>query len=508
MLLIYTKLMLRKTIATQSPLTKTVSADTGLASDRADSGASSLLDRDTAKDELDQKKWNWKLDLVLLVGGTVIFFGIILLKSRTVAIFFSSPVLISYTFFVTLFQLSRIVSALLYKNSYEQAVTGYASSQHQSTHTKTKTGAQATQAPYFPFVTIVIPCMNEERGIQQTLRKSFEADYPRALLEVIVINDGSTDTTLEKILEVKREFPELVVVDWKENRGKRHGMAEGFRRAQGEIVIQLDSDSYIEPGDIHKFVEPFRNPEIGALSAHTDPSNRDYNWITKMQAAYYFLSFRILKAAESTYYTVFCCSGCASAYRRSVVVPILDAFLKETFLGKPITWGDDRALTNWVIRLGYQTLYCSNIQAYTEVPTTLKQFIKQQVRWKKGWFVNSLFASKFIVTARPFVAFTYFFPLTFVTLLTPFMATRAFLYTPFVSGVGATLYYAAGVFLVAFLFVVFYRFFAPDNRYWPYVFLWAVINMLLLSYLLIFALLTIQNRGWGTRGGSPKPVTI
>jgi hypothetical protein len=123
-------------------------------------------------------------------------------------------------------------------------------------------------------------------------------------------------------------------------------MAEGFRRARGEIIIQLDSDSYIVPGTFRKIIEPFRNSRVGAVCAHADPANPDENTLTRMQAAYYFFSFRLLKAAESTFLRVFCCSGCSSAYRRDIVLPILDQWLGEKFLGLPTTWGDDRALTN------------------------------------------------------------------------------------------------------------------------------------------------------------------
>jgi hyaluronan synthase len=180
--------------------------------------------------------------------------------------------------------------------------------------------------------------------------------------------------------------------------------------------------------------------------------------------------------------------------------------MKEKFLGLPVTWGDDRSITNQVIMQGYRTLYTNKVQAYTIVPTHFKQFIKQQIRWKKGWFVNSIKASKFMVKREPFVAFTYFFPLIAVTILTPFMAARAFIYTPIVKGSSATLYYVLGVLSVTFLIMIVYRFFARTNRYWPYLFFWSIINMVLLSYLLLDALATIQDRGWNTRApATPNP---
>jgi hyaluronan synthase len=351
---------------------------------------------------------------------------------------------------------------------------------------------------YEPTVTFVIPCKNEEKSIAKTISKSFDADYPENKIEVIVINDGSTDGTINVLNQLKNDYKNLTVVDWKVNRGKRHGMAEGFRLAKGEIIVQLDSDSYIDPSTFRNLVRPFQNPEIGAVCAHADPENADENLLTKMQAAYYFVSFRILKAAESTFLTVFCCSGCSSAYRKSIILPILDVWLNEKFLGLPITWGDDRALTNRVLKMNYQTIYTDKVQAYTICPNNIRTFLKQQVRWKKGWFVNSLFVSRFIYKRHPFVALTYFFPLIFVTLATPFMATKALIYNPIFAHT-SPLFYIIGVFLVACIMVIYYRSVSRENKYWPYVFVWSAINMVVLSFILFYALATIQNRKWGTR---------
>ena len=92
----------------------------------------------------------------------------------------------------------------------------------------------------------------------------------------------------------------------------------------GEVVVQLDSDSYIEPGTIQKLVDYFKNPQVGAVCAHTYVENADQNILTRMQTAHYFVAFRVLKAAESAFSLIFCCSGCSSAYRKSVVLPVID----------------------------------------------------------------------------------------------------------------------------------------------------------------------------------------
>ncbi len=385
-----------------------------------------------------------------------------------------------YWVLVTSFELSRLVAA--------------------SFHVRTSDAcyARAEAAPYEPTVTFVIPCMNEEAAIAISVVNSLAAEYPEDKVEVIVVDDGSTDGTPAVLADLRRRNPRLQVVTFPRNLGKRHAMAEGFRRARGEIIVQLDSDSYIEPAGLRALVAPFANEQIGAVCAHADPANADANVLTRMQAAYYFLSFRILKAAESTFLAVFCCSGCSSAYRKEIVLPVLDRWLDESFLGKPVTWGDDRALTNWVLRAGYRTIYTDRAQAYTICPDNVRQLLKQQVRWKKGWLVNSIFATPFVVRQYPFVAATYFLPLIVLTLLTPFMAVRGLVWLPLVEH-RLPVFYLVGVFGIALMVAIYYRRVERSNRYWPYVFLWSGLNLIILSFVLFYAIATLQNRTWGTR---------
>jgi hyaluronan synthase len=422
--------------------------------------------------------------IILIVLAIITLMVIVYLKSRSSVALTGDPWLFVYTVGITTFQLSRLGSALLYERANRHLLAAHADT----------LGAER----YEPTITFVIPCKNEEGAIARTVSKCFEADYPKEKTEVVVINDGSTDGTPQILTDLQKRFPQLEVVDWEVNRGKRQAMAEGIRRAHGEIIIQLDSDSYIAPDSVRRLIEPFSHAEIGAVCSHASPVNADQNWLTKMQAAYYFVSFRILKAAESTYFAVLCCSGCCSAYRRSVIAPILGQWLNEKFLGRPVTWGEDRALTNWVLRLGYRTIFAQTVPAFTICPDTLTKFLKQQTRWKKGWLVNSLFASRFIMKRDPFVAVTYFFPLFFISFITPFFAVRAFLINPVMFGV-LPLYYVLGVFLMSGLMTIFYRWFSRENTYWPFVFVWSAINMVLLSFILFYAVATIQNRKWETR---------
>ncbi|RJQ36402.1 glycosyltransferase family 2 protein [Candidatus Parcubacteria bacterium] len=420
----------------------------------------------------------------ILVLTATILVGIILVKAKTATDFFTHPVFYGYTIFITTFQLSRVGAAMLYRRANARVI-------------------EPDDRRYEPTVSIVIPCKNEEGAIVRTVLQSLGAQYPKDKLEVIVINDGSTDGTAHMLAELKRVLGErdrrrLVIVHWKQNRGKRHAMAEGFRRARGEIVVQLDSDSYIIPRTFRNLIAPFQHEDIGAVCAHADPHNADHNILTRMQAAYYFMSFRILKAAESSLFTVLCCSGCSSAYRKNAVMPILDDWLNERFLGLPVTWGDDRALTSWVLKRNYRTVYTDRARAYTIVPERFRQLVRQQIRWKKSWIINSLFTLRFMYRTQPFFTVTYFIPLLVITIATPFVAVRALYFSPLAYGI-LPLFYFLGIILMTSLVVLYYRILAPENRYWPYLYLWGALNTFFFSFLILYALLRIRDRGWGTR---------
>ncbi len=433
--------------------------------------------------------WKWK-DFVyksgIIFSAAALIFLIILLKSKTTGDFQTEPLLFFYAIFVTTFALSRIISAMLYESSFASLLNEEIST------------SELYPGDYEPTVAFVIPCKNEERDIGDAVFKCYQIDYPREKVEVIVVNDGSTDRTMLIVRELKKFYPSLRVIDWPKNQGKRWGMAAGFEASHAEIIIQLDSDSSVDPATFRELIAPFRNPRVAAVCAEGVPKNADKNIITRMQAAYYFMSFKILKAAESTYDSVFCCSGCCSAYRKSAVMPVLYQWLGERFLGLPVTWGDDRALTSRLLKAGGKTVFSSRALAYTVVPESLKKLLIQQLRWKKSWIVNFFFTGRFIYKKQPFMAFFYYFPLVFISFLTPFMAFRALIYTPLTKGT-LPLHYVAGIFLLTAVMVIYYRYIDRKNKYWPYLFLWSLLTMFVLSFVIVWAAIRIQDRGWGTR---------
>ena len=153
---------------------------------------------------------SYRAFLVLLGIATLLL--IILLKSKPAGEYLTNPIIFLYTIFVTSFELSRLVSAMLYKSV--------------DTHldSTTKKNLAYANEQYEPTVSFVIPCKDEGASIERTIDKCFEAHYPEYKLEVIVIDDGSTDNTYEVLKKCQLKYPKLQIIHWDKNRGKRHGM--------------------------------------------------------------------------------------------------------------------------------------------------------------------------------------------------------------------------------------------------------------------------------------------
>src|SRR3989338_4209176 len=311
---------------------------------------------------------------------------------------------------------------------------------------------------YEPSIAFVVPAKNEEAHIAETIRRFAEVEYPREKIEVIVINDGSTDRTLEEMRivaeEIKYSVRRIEVVDFKTNRGKRYGMAEGVKRAEHDIIIFIDSDSFIEPSAVRHLVKYFADRTVGAVSGHTDVWNRDTNLLTQMQAVRYYISFKVYKAAESIFGTVTCCPGCCSAYRRSYVMAFVDEWLHQKFLGVECTYGDDRSLTNFMIRK-YHAVYSAEAKAHTVVPDVFGKYVRQQQRWKRSWVRESFLASSFMWKKNPIAAVS-FYSYIFLSFSAPIIFAHALFWLPLVDH-RWPIAYLLGLFLVLLLHGLYYK---------------------------------------------------
>ncbi len=138
-----------------------------------------------------------------------------------------------------------------------------------------------------PTVSIIITAFNEEDAIYRTVECCYAIDYPQSLFDVIVVDDGSSDGTIAEIERAQQVWPSLKLVAFERNKGKREAMAAGARLAQGEILVYVDSDSFLRSDGVRKIVQGFSDPRVAAVAGHTEVANVTINSLTKMQQARY-----------------------------------------------------------------------------------------------------------------------------------------------------------------------------------------------------------------------------
>lgn len=350
-------------------------------------------------------------------------------------------------------------------------------------------------AGHRPSVSVIVAAKNEEGAIGRTLEQIFASDYPAELLQVIAVDDGSTDRTYEEMARVERRHPGLRLIRFQSNRGKRHAMAAGARTATGDILVYVDSDSFLERNALQRLVQGFADPGVAAVCAHGFAANAWKNALTRMQAVQYFIAFRVLKAAESVFSSVTCCSGCCAAYRKSAVLPILDRWLNQTFLGRPATFGDDRSLTNFMLRK-HKVIYDETAHVSTIVPEDFRQFFRQQLRWKKSWLRENLIASTFMWKKPPIMAIGFYVGFLF-PIFAPLVVGRALVYLPLAHG-RLNHFYLLGLFLISLLYSSYYLV-HQKNRMWMHGVVLCFFYSIVLTWQLPWAILTSWNNKWGTR---------
>lgn len=293
---------------------------------------------------------------------------------------------------------------------------------------------------FTPGVTIIIPCFNEETWIRRTIISCLNQDYPLDKLEGIVIDDHSTDKSVEKIKETIDELSEkearydvkdrLSYFVQPKNAGKREAMAVGTKLAKHDLVVFVDSDSFLNPFAIYNIVQPFKDKDMGGVSGRTDVANTYTNSLTKLQAVRYYISFRIMKAAEAYFDAVTCLSGPLSCYRKDLVMENMDAWLNQTFLGQKATFGDDRSMTNFILRK-HRTSYQDTAICATIVPNDYEVFLRQQMRWKRSWLRESINAGRFMWKKEPFMAL-FFYMGVLVPIVAPAIVLYNLIYVPLV----------------------------------------------------------------------------
>lgn len=419
---------------------------------------------------LARKTWNYLRWAALLFLFAAVSF-ILLIKYENLYFFWFDVPVFLYSLLVGAYLLSRFLFASFYRPGKPRADT--------------------------PSLSVICPVFNEEQHIERTLKHLMESAYPADRLQIIVINDGSTDRTVEKIQHFRQTYPDLLFVNFEKSRGKRNALAAGVRMSTGDIIVFIDSDSFLDPDALRNLTRRFADPDVAAVTGHCDVENQWANLLTKMQAVRYYVAFRVMKAAESVFDCVTCLSGPLAAYRRPVLMEVLHEWVTQKFIGQPATYGDDRSLTNSMLTRGYKVVYESSARTTTIVPENYIGFMRQQMRWKRSWFRESLRACVFMWKKPPLMSLSFYLGFL-LPVVAPAIVLRALVYVPLFHH-GSPALYIAGVFLMSALMSSTYLF-ARRSRLWFYGIPFCFFYMFVLVWQLPIAILTSMKTQWGTRG--------
>ncbi len=417
-------------------------------------------------------KW---LVMLILTVALLMLASAVFMQFRSVGNYLYQPLVSIYSLIAGLFVVSRFLIASMYSPPREQ--------------------------DYEPTITVLVPCMNEEGVIRQTIERIFAAGYPSEKLEVVCVNDGSTDRTLELMLSSQTLHSNLVVVDFKHNRGLCHAWAVGVLLGRGEFLVCVDSDTFIFPGSLQKLMQGFKDPTVGGVSGHCDVENAGVNLLTRMQDVRYFFSYKVMKAAESVTGTVSCLPGCFSAYRRVCVLHVLEEWLNSKVMGEYGNFGDDRSLTNFILK-DYKILYDDRALATTIAPENWRQYARQQARWSRSYLREIVKVSRWMWRKHPVPALSWY-AMMWMPIVEPVVMTSALVIAPVVAlmagGTVLATSYLLGVLAITAVWTLHY-WEQTGRRYWWTGFLYTASYMVFFSWQVYWALVTLRGKKWGTRG--------
>ncbi|MEU3304761.1 glycosyltransferase [Streptomyces sp. NPDC006678] len=218
-------------------------------------------------------------------------------------------------------------------------------------------------------VTVLVPAYNEKECIENTVRSLMESDHP---IEVIVVDDGSTDGTADLVDDMW--LPNVRVVR-QVNSGKPEALNNGIRNARHDLIVMMDGDTVFEPSTVRELVQPFGDPRVGAVAGNAKVGNRD-TLIGAWQHIEYVMGFNL----DRRMYDVLRCMptipGAVGAFRRQALERV--GGMSED------TLAEDTDITMAMHRDGWRVVYAERARAWTEAPESVQQLWSQRYRWSYG----------------------------------------------------------------------------------------------------------------------------
>ncbi|MFF1879295.1 glycosyltransferase [Leifsonia sp. NPDC058230] len=246
---------------------------------------------------------------------------------------------------------------------------------------------------------VVVPVVDEPLDLFRDVLGRMVEQRPG---EIIVVINGAPNPGL---VEVCEEFAPLVRWVHTPIPGKRNAVMIGTRMSSGDVTVLVDSDTVWTPNVLSELVKPFKDERVGGVTTKQRILEPERSWITRW--ADWLENSRALYSmpAQSVVGQIGCLPGRTIAFRRSILMRVMDKFMTERFLGVFLEVSDDRTLTNLTLKEGYRTVYQHTSLVYTDAPLKVKKLFKQQLRWARGSQYNTLRMLPWMLGHAPLLAF-------------------------------------------------------------------------------------------------------
>lgn len=256
----------------------------------------------------------------------------------------------------------------------------------------------------FPFVTVIVPAFNEEETIASTINSLKQVNYPENKIEYIFVNDGSKDTTSDKVQDAIRGDARFKFIDRKENKGKAFSLNEGISQAKGEFIACMDADSIVETEIFQKALPYFSSDNIGAVTVTVEVLNPK-SWLDKVIAVEYHIGLSLFLKIFSFFNCIFVTPGPFSIYRKSLLLKIGGFDITN------IT--EDHEIAFRIHKGGFRIVNCFNAKVCTILPKTFRGLYRQRRRWYAG-AIQSLFQHRDVIFNKNLGVFGFFTPYNYV----------------------------------------------------------------------------------------------
>jgi peptidoglycan-N-acetylglucosamine deacetylase len=226
---------------------------------------------------------------------------------------------------------------------------------------------------FSPPISVLIAAYNEEKVIRRTLQSVVNTQYP-GIMEIIVVDDGSIDTT-SRIVAEEAEKDQRIQLLVQSNQGKARALRKGLAVAAHDIIVTLDADTRFNPITIHHLIQPLRSEQVGAVSGHVKVGNQQ-TFISRCQSLEYTCGFNLDRRAYDVLNCITVVPGAISALRKSAIF-LAGGISTETL-------AEDTDLTLSMHRKGLRVRYAPKAMAWTEAPESYTDLSRQRFRWAFG----------------------------------------------------------------------------------------------------------------------------